>query len=209
MNRQSSCRSSTEFRNPLSNELVESVWTLARARRNRAERIANGERRDNLMRMRNFKDMYIAELQELVSVENQLDIALKRMADAASHPSLKRELHRHREETKGQSKRLQSILQNHGAKLRAHTDQAMEALVNETEKMLSLLEGDDLRDAGLIASAQKLEHYEIAAYGTAAALAGQLDDQRMLHDSLEEERKVDAALTKLAKGEVNQDALAA
>ena len=87
----------------------------------------------------------------------------------------------------------------------------MEALVNETEKMLSLLEGE-LRDAGLIASAQKLEHYEIAAYGTAAALAGQLelrDDQRMLHDSLEEERKVDAALTKLAKGEVNQDAAAA
>ena len=93
-------------------------------------------------------------------------------------------------ETKAQSKRLQSILQNHGAKLRAHTDQAMEALINETEKMLSLLEGDDLRDAGLIASLQKLEHYEIAAYGTAAALAGQLelrDDQRMLHDSLEEE----------------------
>ena len=128
------------------------------------------------------------------------------------HASLKRELNRHREETKAQSKRLQSILQNHGAKLRAHTDQAMEALINETEKMLSLLEGDDLRDAGLIASAQKLEHYEIAAYGTAAALAGQLelrDDQRMLHDGLEEERKVDAALTKLAKGEVNRDALAA
>jgi len=128
------------------------------------------------------------------------------------HASLKRELNRHREETKAQSKRLQSILQNHGAKLRAHTDQAMEALINETEKMLSLLEGDDLRDAGLIASAQKLEHYEIAAYGTAAALAGQLelrDDQRMLHDSLEEERKVDAALTELAKGEVNLDALVA
>jgi ferritin-like metal-binding protein YciE len=82
----------------------------------------------------------------------------------------------------------------------------MEALLNETEKMLSLLEDDRLRDAGLIASAQKLEHYEIAAYGTAAALASQLelrDDQRMLHDSLEEERKTDAALTKLAKGEVN------
>jgi ferritin-like metal-binding protein YciE len=163
------------------------------------------------MQIKNFKDMYIAELQELVSVESQLDIALKRMADAASHASLKRELLRHRGETKEQSKRLQSILQNHGAKLRAHTDQAMEALVNETEKMLALLEGE-LRDAGLIASAQKLEHYEIAAYGTAAALAGQLelrDDQRMLHDSLEEERKADAALTKLAKGEVNQAAVAA
>jgi ferritin-like metal-binding protein YciE len=172
--------------------------------------MAEGQRRD-FMQIKNFKDMYIAELQELVSVESQLDLALKRMADAASHPSLKRELSRHRAETKEQGKRLQSILQNHGAKLRAHTDQAMEALVNEAEKMLSLLEGE-LRDAGLIASAQKLEHYEIAAYGTAAALAGQLDlrdDQRMLHDSLEEERKADAALTKLAKGEVNQDAAAA
>jgi ferritin-like metal-binding protein YciE len=93
-----------------------------------------------------------------------------------------------------------------GTPLRPH-----ERALNETEKMLALLEGE-LRDAGLIASAQKLEHYEIAAYGTAAALAGQLelrDDQRMLHDSLEEERKADAALTKLAKGEVNQDAAAA
>ena len=74
------------------------------------------------MQMKTFKDMYIAELQELVSVESQLDVALKRMADAALHASLKRELNRHREETKAQSKRLQSILQNHGAKLRAHTD---------------------------------------------------------------------------------------
>src|SRR5215472_16869359 len=65
-----------------------------------------GERRDHPMQIKTFKDMYIAELQELVSVESQLDIALKRMADSASHPSLKRELNRHREETKAQSKRL-------------------------------------------------------------------------------------------------------
>lgn len=65
---------------------------------------------------------------------------------------------------------------------------------------------------GLIASAQKIEHYEIAAYGTAAALAGQLDlrdEQNMLHMSLEEEREFDAVLTRLAKGEINRDALAA
>jgi ferritin-like metal-binding protein YciE len=75
-----------------------------------------------------------------------------------------------------------------------------------------MLAGDDLRDAGLIASAQKLEHYEIAAYGTAAALAGQLDlrdEQKMLHRSLDEERQVDALLTRIAKREVNPDALAA
>ena len=88
----------------------------------------------------------------------------------------------------------------------------MEGLVHETEKMLGILKGNELRDAGLIASAQKLEHYEMAAYGTAAALAGQLDfrdDQRTLHVSLEEERQADLLLTQLAKREVNRDALAA
>lgn len=77
---------------------------------------------------------------------------------------------------------------------------------------MELLEGNELRDAGLIASLQKLEHYEIAAYGTACALAGQLDlrdDQRTLHASLDEERAADATLTELAKGKVNPQALAA
>ena len=93
----------------------------------------------------------------------------------------------------------------------AHTDQAMQMLVIETAKMLSMLNDSNLRDSGLIASVQKLEHYEIAAYGTAAALAGQLDlrdEQRMLHESLEEEKEADALLTKLAKGEVNQNSVA-
>jgi len=154
------------------------------------------------MKITNFKDMYIAELQELVSMEGQLTDELSRMAAAASHP----------EETQVQRQRLESILQKHGANPRAHTDQTMQALVNETEMMLGMLKGNDLRDAGLIASAQKLEHYEIAAYGTVAALAGQLDlrdDQQMLHESLEEEKQADVRLTKLAKGEVNPDALAA
>jgi ferritin-like metal-binding protein YciE len=94
----------------------------------------------------------------------------------------------------------------------ARIDQAMQALITETKKMITMLKADDLRDAGLIASAQKIEHYEIAAYGTAAALAGQLglrDEQKMLHMSLEEERQVDGLLTELAKREVNRQALAA
>jgi hypothetical protein len=96
------------------------------------------------------------------------------MAEVALHPSLKNSLMHHREETQVQRQRLESILQKHGANPQAHTDQAMQAPVTETAKMLSLLKDNDIRDAGLIASAQKLEHYEIAAYGTAAALAGQL-----------------------------------
>ena len=149
------------------------------------------------MEIKNFKDMYLAELQELASVEKQLTEALLKMASMASNPSLKKAFIHHRNETEAQKDRLESILQKHGASSNAHTDQAMQALVDETEKMLSIL---------------KLEHYEIAAYGTAAALAGQLDlrdDQRMLHESLEEEKKTDVLLTELAKREVNRDAQAA
>ena len=163
------------------------------------------------METTNFKDMYLSELQELASVESQLAESLLHMSEVASHPVLKNALLHHREETQVQKDRLESILQKHGANP-AHTDQAMQALLKETGKMLTMLKGNDLRDAGLIASAQKLDHYEIAAYGTAAALAGQLDlrdDQQMLHMSLEEERQSDALLTQLAKSEVNSDALAA
>jgi ferritin-like metal-binding protein YciE len=168
--------------------------------------------KDLAMEISNFKDMYIAELQELVSVEEQLAEALLRMAAAASHAALKNALVDHHAETLAQKERLLAILRSHGADPTAHVDQAMQALIRETRKMLSILEGDDLRDAGLIASAQKLEHYEIAAYGSAAALAGQLDlrgDQMLLHDSLLEEKEADAILTDIAKGEVNPDALAA
>jgi len=164
------------------------------------------------MQITTFKDMYIAELQELVSMEAQVGAALLRMSTVAAHPALAHALAYHHEETSSQRQRLESMLQSHGASTRAHTDQAMQALIQETEKMLEMLKGADLRDAGLIASAQKLKHYEIAAYGTAAALAGQLqmrNDQTVLHESLEEEREMDRALTHLAKSEVNRDALAA
>ena len=164
------------------------------------------------MKITSFKELYIAELQELADMERQLATALRRMADIALHAGLKRALADHFEQTTQQRERLRSVIQAHGASPTAHTDQAMQALIRETEKMFTILKDADLRDAALIASAQKLEHYEIAAYGTAAALAGQLDlrnDQAMLHENLEEEKEMDLLLTQLAKSEINRDALAA
>jgi len=164
------------------------------------------------MQITSFKDMYIAELQELVSMEDQLADLLQLSAEIAAHPSLATLFNKHRLETMQQGDRVRSILQKHGMEGRTHTDQSVKALVAEAEKMANILQGDDLRDAGLIASAQKLEHYEIAAYGSAAALAGQLDlrdDQKQLHALLEEERRADKLLTDLAKAEVNHDAAAA
>lgn len=168
--------------------------------------------REDAMEISKFKAMFLAELQELLNAEQQLCSTLLRMAGAASHPELKRALIHHRAETETQAARLETILARHGADPAAHVDQAMQALIAETMKMLAMLKTDNLRDAGLIASAQRIEHYEIAAYGTTAALAGQLnlrDEQKMLHLSLEEEKRADALLTQLAKREVNPDALAA
>src|SRR5207302_5760812 len=88
--------------------------------------------RDLVMEISNFKDMYLAELQELVSVEDQLADALLRMAGAATHRALKDLLVRHRAETETQKQRLLTILETHSADPQAHTDQAMQALVNET-----------------------------------------------------------------------------
>jgi ferritin-like metal-binding protein YciE len=164
------------------------------------------------MEIKTFKDMYIAELQELASVVRQIGDCLPQVAQAASHPALKRIILDSRQDTALQKDRLELILQLHGAEVEAHTDQSMQAMVYETNKMLPMLKGDDLRDAGLIASIQRLKHYEIAAYGTVAALAGQLrlrDDQDVLLESLEEEKLTDVELTALAEREVNPDALAA
>jgi ferritin-like metal-binding protein YciE len=159
-----------------------------------------------------FKDLYLAELQELANAETQLAESLARVAEVASHPALKKALNHHSEETLVQKKRVEAILRKHKAELHAHTDQAMQALVSEVVKMTGMLRVNELRDAGLIGSLQRLKHYEIAAYGTAAALAGQLglrEDQVLLHQALEEEKRFDAQLTLLAKRKLNQDALSA
>jgi ferritin-like metal-binding protein YciE len=170
------------------------------------------DEKDFAMQISKFKEMYLAELQEMANAEDQMAEVMSRLSEAASHHALKSVLLRHAKQALAQKQRIASILQKHGAKPGAHTDQAMQALVQETQKMFTMLKGNELRDAGLVASAQKLGHYEIAAYGTAAALAGQLDmrdDQKMLHQSLEEEKKNDALLTQLAKREVNRAAIAA
>ena len=157
-----------------------------------------------------FKAMYFAELQELANAEGQLAKLLLRLAQAASHPSLKNAFVNQQQNTEVQKEKLESVLRSHGANPRVHTDQAMQALLSETEKMLRIVKDKNLRDAGLIASTQKLKHYEIAAYGTAAALAGQLgfrDDQVLLHSGLEDKKQADKVLTQLAKYEINQDAI--
>jgi ferritin-like metal-binding protein YciE len=121
------------------------------------------------MKMNTLKEVYLAELQELHNVEEQLTQALPKMRDKAQHDELKQAFGQHLEETRSQRERVESILRNHGADPQAHRDQAMERLIAEAEKTVSMIDEPLLRDAEMIASAQKVEHYEIAAYGTVAA----------------------------------------
>jgi ferritin-like metal-binding protein YciE len=161
------------------------------------------------MNVDTFHEMYLAELQELRSVEAQLVSALPRMADMASHPELKQAIQVHFDETRSQQSRLDELLRRHGAEPREHVDQAMQAMLKEAEKWAGMVQDRDLRDAGLIASAQRVEHYEIAVYGSLATWAKQLgldEDLQALLAILEEEKRTDEKLSTLAKRVVNPDA---
>ena len=161
------------------------------------------------MNVTDFRQMYVTELQELRSVEAQLTEALPKMADVANHPELKQAIQSHLEETRAQRDRLDEVLCRHGAEAREHMDQSMQAIVRQAEKWARMVQDPDLRDAGLIASAQRVEHYEIAVYGTLATWAQQLgldEDERTLQAILDEEKRTDETLTGLAKQVINPDA---
>jgi ferritin-like metal-binding protein YciE len=163
------------------------------------------------MNLENFRDMYLTELQELRSVEAQLVEALPKLADVACRPELKQAIQAHFDETRSQQSRLDEILRRHGADPREHVDQAMQAMLKEAEKWAGMVQDQDLRDAGLIASAQRVEHYEIAVYGSLATWAKQLgldEDLQTLLGILEEEKRTDESLSTLAKRVVNPDAAA-
>jgi ferritin-like metal-binding protein YciE len=161
------------------------------------------------MDVANFRELYKTELQEACSLEAQLVQALPKMAEAAHDPTLKKAIRTHLEETRGHQKQVEEILRRHGAGTREHTDQSMQAIISEAEKWAGMVRDPQLRDAGLIASAQRVEHYEIAVYGTLATWAKQLgldDDVRALHGIMEQEKHADDELTSLAKSTVNPHA---
>ena len=161
------------------------------------------------MNITSLRALYIAELQEIHSVEGQLIEALPRMAGVSGHPELKQGIQTHLEETRAQQSRVEEILRRHKAEPREHVDQAMQAMLQEAEKWASIVQDQNLRDAGLIASAQRVEHYEIAVYGSLATWAKQLgldENVQGLLAILEEEKRTDEWLSRLAKRMINPDA---
>jgi ferritin-like metal-binding protein YciE len=149
-----------------------------------------------------LKDLYIDELKDLYNAENQLIKALPKMAKAASSAELQQGFEKHLEQTKGHAERLEKIFQALGESPKGKTCKAMQGLVEEgAETMKEDFEGS-LMDAALIGAAQRVEHYEIAAYGTVCAFARQLGETghvSLLTQTLEEEKETDEKLTDLAQ----------
>lgn len=149
------------------------------------------------------------ELKDLYSAENQIIKALPRMAKGASSPELKRAFERHLEETRRQVDRLNQIGEMLEMKMTGKKCKGMEGLIEEGKEIMQELDDDDAIDAGLIGAAQKVEHYEIAAYGTArthAEMLGYTRVAKLLQQTLNEEGATDKKLTALAESVVNYEA---
>ena len=148
-----------------------------------------------------LKKLYIDELRDIYNAENQLTKALPKMAKAANSDELRAGFEEHLEQTKGHVDRLEQIFKELGEKPTGKKCKGMEGLVAEGKEMIDEQEGDAL-DAGLISAAQRVEHYEIAAYGcvrTYANLLGEKEAAQLLGQTLQEEKETDQKLTKLAE----------
>jgi ferritin-like metal-binding protein YciE len=161
------------------------------------------------MAIETLQDLYVHELKDIYSAEKQILQALPRMAKGASHDEVRQAFEEHHRVTEEQVRRLDTIFEDLGQKPEGQKCKGMEGLIEEGKDMLEEKADPDVRDAGLIAAAQRVEHYEIAAYGTARTYARQLGLDRhvdLLQRSLDEEGETDKRLTKLAENRVNRDA---
>lgn len=164
------------------------------------------------MAIKSIEDLFVHELSDIHSAERQLTKALPRLARAAHNPALKDGFETHLTETEGQIERLDQVVEMLGIKVRRIKCAAMEGLVEEGKEIIDSIEEGPLRDAALIGGAQKVEHYEIAAYGTLVALAKQLGYKEvlpLLTETLNEEKATDEKLTKIAESGGNLRAASA
>ena len=158
------------------------------------------------MKLETLKDLYIHELKDLYSAEKQIIKALPKMVKAATNKQLAAGFEEHFEQTKEHVVRLEKILTSHDESTRGPKCQGMEGLLKEGEEMIEEDAEEEVRDAGLIAAAQRVEHYEMAGYGCARTYAELLEDRdgaQLLQTTLTEESDTDKKLTKLAKSAIN------
>jgi ferritin-like metal-binding protein YciE len=161
------------------------------------------------MAVASLRTHLIEELTDLLDAENQLTRALPKMAAAATTKTLKSAFEKHLQETRGQITRLNQALRQLGERPRRKACEGMQGLLAEGESVMKKTPEGALRDAVMITAAQKVEHYEMASYGTArtyARVLGEAEVARLLDQNLKEEKAADGKLTVIAERSVNQDA---
>jgi ferritin-like metal-binding protein YciE len=160
--------------------------------------------------MSTLQDLYIDQLHDLYDAEQQITDALPKMARHATSSSLRAGFEEHLKETKEQIQRLDQIFKGLGIDSGSEKCEAMRGIIKEGEELMGKDAAQEVLEAGLIASAQRVEHYEIAAYGTVRTLARQLgrdDDAELLSKTLSEEKETDSKLTTMAEHSINQKAV--
>jgi ferritin-like metal-binding protein YciE len=155
-----------------------------------------------------LKQLYVEELRDIYDAEKQLIKALPKLAEAASSQDLRNGFEEHLEQTKEHAERLEQIFSDLGEKPTGKKCKGMQGLVNEGSEIIKEDFENEVKDAGLISAAQRVEHYEIAAYGTVRTYANLLGEQNavaLLEKTLKEEKETDQKLTDLAEG-INAEA---
>ena len=161
------------------------------------------------MKVNSLHDLYLEQLKDLYDAEHQLIKALPKMAKASSSAELRKAFEEHLEKTKEHARRIETIFESMGENAKGQKCKAMEGLVEEGSELISEDADDAIRDAGLIGAAQRVEHYEIAAYGTMQAYAmhlGHTEAARMLQATLQEEGSADRKLSEVALHSMRMEA---
>ena len=161
------------------------------------------------MEMETLKDLYVEELKDLYSAENQIIKALPKMIKAASHQELKQAFSRHLQETEIHAQRLEEVCDELGISPKGKKCVGMEGLLKEGSELIKEKPEPDVLDAGLIAAAQHVEHYEMAGYGCVRTYARQLgyeNQAQLLQTTLDEEGDTDKLLTEIAESSINVEA---
>lgn len=164
------------------------------------------------MKSKELDGLFLEALKDIYYAERKILRALPKMARAAQSPELKQAFQQHREETEGHKERLDQVFEMLGRRPQGKTCPAIDGIIEEGEEVMDTFKGSPALDAGLVAAAQAVEHYEMARYGTLCAWAkvlGMEDAVNVLSQTLEEEKKTDELLNQLAEGEINQNAIAA
>jgi ferritin-like metal-binding protein YciE len=162
------------------------------------------------MKIETMEDLFLEQVEDLYDAERRLVKALPKMAEAATSQALRQAFESHLLETEGHVSRLESVFRTLGQDPKTHTCDAMKGLISEGEDLIGDIDQSSLRDAGLIAAANRVEHYEIAAYGSARTFAQTLgldEAASLLQQTLQEEKRADQKLTQLAESMINDQAL--